>query len=196
MTGANRPKEQWHKGTAKYEEGKTLTDIFAHEVENQKMAWYVDYYTEDPGRYRVRYLAVSPTNTVLMTNENKDERDPADLESSQWGGSDVAEWFCRDGSKVEHRWVFLFQHSSGEVYGIHCEANRVFAFGPASLSLPISNMWEEYVEHGILGPLKACSKVEESKLFGIIEDPDVHGQLVASGMLVEYLTALATILDE
>lgn len=196
MTNANRPKEQWHKGTDKYEEGKTLTDIFAHEVENPKMAWYVDYYTEDPGRYRVRYLAVGPTNTILMTNENKDERDPADLASSQWEAGDVAEWFTPDGSTVQHRWAFIFQHSSGEVYGIHCEKFRIFAFGPASLSLPTSNLWEEYVEHGILGPVKACAKVEESKLFGIIEDPDVQGQLVKSGLLVEYLGALATLLDE
>ena len=197
MATEKRPKEQWHKGTDKYEEeAKTLTDIFAHEVENPKMAWYVDYYTEDPGRYRVRYLAVSARNTIFMTNENKDERDPADLESSQWGGADVAEWFSPDGSNVEHRWVFLFQHASGEVYGIHTEANRVFAFGPASLSLPMVNLWEEYVEHGILGPVQACSKIQESKLFGIIEDPDVQGQLVKSGLLQEYLSALAALLDE
>lgn len=197
MTEAKRPKEQFHKGTAKYEEeGKTLTEIFAHEVENPKMAWYVDYYTEDPGRYRVRYLATSPTNTILMTNENKEERDPADLASSQWEAGDVAEWFRRDGSLVEHRWCFLFQHSSGEVYGIHCESNRVFAFGPNSLSLPTSNLWEEYVEHGILGALRSCAGISESKLYGIVEDPDVQGQLVKSGLLVEYLSALAALLDE
>lgn len=195
MTTDNRPKEQWYPGTGKYEKGETLTDIFAHEVENPKMAWYVDYYTEDPARYQVRYLAVSPRATVFMTNENKDERDPSDLEGSQWGGSDVAEWFSRDGSNVEHRWVLIFQHASGEVYGLHVEANRVFAFGPASLNLPTNNLWEEYVEHGILGPVQAVAKLQESKLYGIIEDPDVGGQLTKSGLVIEYMTALAVLLD-
>ena len=83
-----------------------------------------------------------------MTNENKDERNPADLDSTQWGPDDVAEWFTPDGSTVEHRWVFLFQHNSGEVFGIHVEKYRVFAFGPTSLSLPTCNLWEEYVENG------------------------------------------------
>jgi hypothetical protein len=195
MAEANRPKEVFHKGTAKYEEGKPLTEIFAHEVENPKMAWYVDYYTEDPGRYRVRYLAVSPTNTILMTNENKDERDPADLDASQWSAGDVAEWFTADGSTVEHRWCMIFQHTSGEVYGIHVEKFRVFAFGPASLSLSTGNLWDEYVENGILGPLRACAGITESKLVGIVEDPNVHGQLEKSGLLVEYLSALASVLD-
>jgi hypothetical protein len=195
MAEATLPKEQFHKGTAKYEEDKSLTDIFAHEVENPKMAWYVDYYTEDPGRYRVRYLAVSPRHTILMTNENKDERDPADLQGSQWEAGDVAEWFTVDGSTVEHRWCFIFRHTSGEVYGIHVEKFRVFAFGPASLSLSTSNLWEEYVEHGILGPLRSCAGVQESKLHGIIEDPDVYGHLSKTGLLVDYLSALAALLD-
>lgn len=192
---ANRPKEQFHKGTDKYADSKSLTEIFSHDVENQKVAWYVDYYTEDPGRYRVRYLAVSPTNKILMTNENKDERDPADPESTQWESADVAEWFSVEGSPIEHRWVFLFQHTSGELYGIHCEANRVFAFGPASLSLPTSNLWEEYVEHGILGAIRGCTQFSDSTLYGIIEDPNVRGQLEKSGLLVEYLSALAALLD-
>lgn len=196
MTTANRPKEHFHKGTAKYDKGDTLTDIFAHEVENPKLAWYVDYYTEDPERYRVRYLASSTRETIYMTNENKDERDPADLEASQWGGGDVAEWFSKDGSNIEHRWLFLFRHTSGELYGIHVEKFRVFAFGPASLSLPTSNLWEEYVEHGILGPVKSCTSIAESKLFGIVEDADIHGQLEKSGMLVDYLSALASVLDK
>jgi hypothetical protein len=196
MTTEKRPKEQFHKGTDKYEEDKTLTDIFAHEVENQKMAWYVDYYTEDPGRYRVRYLAVSPRHTILMTNENKDERDPADLQGSQWEAGDVAEWFTVDGSTVEHRWCFIFQHTtSGEVYGIHVEKYRVFAFGPASLSLSTGNLWEEYVEHGILGAIRACVGMKDSRLVGIVEDPDVQGQLAKSGLMVDYLSALAAVLD-
>ncbi len=196
MANEKRPKEQWHKGTDKYEDDpKSLTDIFAHEVENPKMAWYVDYYTEDPGRYRVRYLAVSARNTIFMTNENKDERDPADLDASQWGEGDVAEWFTADGSTVEHRWCFLFQHNAGEVYGIHVEKFRVFAFGPACLSLSTSNLWEDYVEHGILGPLRACAGIDESSLLGIVEDPNVYGQLEKDGLQVEYLSALAAILD-
>jgi hypothetical protein len=130
-----------------------------------------------------------------MTNENKDERDPADLDSSQWGEGDVAEWFSADGSTVEHRWCLTFQHTSGEVYGIHVERFRVFAFGPASLSLSTSNLWEEYVENGILGALRACAGITESSLVGIIEDPDLNGQLVKAGLQVEYLSALAAVLD-
>jgi hypothetical protein len=196
MTTASRLKENFHKGTVKYEEDKPLTEIFSHEVENPKMAWYVDYYTEDPGRYRVRHLAVNPTNTILMTNENKDERDPADLQASQWDAEDVAEWFTVDGSTVEHRWCFIFQHTtSSEVYGIHVEKYRVFAFGPASLSLSTGNLWEEYVEHGILGAIRACVGMKDSRLVGIVEDPDVQGQLAKSGLMVDYLSALAAVLD-
>lgn len=185
-----------HLGTQKFQNNDTLAHLFKHDVSNEKVAWYVDYYTEDAERYRVRYLADDDAgNRIMMTNENKMDRDPADLESSQWQAQDVAEWFAVDGSTVQHRFVFLFQHDSGESYGIHCEAYRVFAFGPASLSLGTSNLWDDYVENGIHGPIRGCASFDQSELSAIIVDPNVYGHLDMVGLLPHYLSALATMLD-
>lgn len=188
--------ETVHLGTQKFQNDDTLAKLFKHDVSNDKVAWYVDYYTEDAERYRVRYLADDDAgNRVMMTNENKMDRDPADLESSQWQAHDVAEWFALDGSTVQHRFIFLFQHASGETYGIHCEAYRVFAFGPSALSLGTSNFWDDYVENGILGPIRGCAAFDQSELSAIIVDPYVYGHLDMVGLLPDYFSALAAVLD-
>jgi hypothetical protein len=186
-----------HVGSTVFKSGKSLSEIFSHEIKNDKMAWYIDYYTQNAEHYRVRYLATEAVNghAIMMTNENKEARDPSDPEGGQWLGSDVAPWFKKDGSDSQHRWVFLFEHVSGETYGVHCEANRVFLFGPASLSLPTSNLWDEYVEHGIYGPIRSAAEFDQSQLESIIIDPDVHGSLEKKGLLIEYTNALASLLD-
>jgi hypothetical protein len=191
-----RPQEIVHKGATKFQESTPLTEIFDREVANNLVAWYVDYYTENAEQYRVRYLAQDDNgNMVKMTNENKSHRDPADLESSQWGPDDVAEWFTEDGSDVQNRLIFLFAHAAGETFGIHAEAYRVFSFGPASLSLPTTNLWPQYVEDGIHGPILGCGDFDQFKLLSIIENPNVHGHLDDAGLLSEYMGALATVLD-
>ena len=104
----------------------------------------MDHFTEQASQYGVRYLA----DGIMMTNENKDQRDPNDKEGSQWTGPDVAEWFIKDDES--HSYTFLFQLTDiGEVFGIHAESYRVFPFGPQALSLPVANLWDDYVEHGI-----------------------------------------------
>ena len=37
--------------------GKKLTQIFEQEVRNDKIAWYVDYFTQDAAQFNVRFLA-------------------------------------------------------------------------------------------------------------------------------------------
>jgi hypothetical protein len=190
---ASEKRETVHLGETKFQENLALNVLFAREVGNAKIAWYIDYYTEDAERFSVRYIAKLGELVVKMTNENKFDRDAADPEGTQWGPEDVTEWFKSDGK--ENCWLFFFQHNSGEVFGIHCEPNRVFAFGPSSLSLPMSNLWGEYVEDGIRGPIRACSAVDESKLQAISINPDVFGHLKKVDLVHDYMCALAAILD-
>jgi hypothetical protein len=96
---------------------------------------------------------------------------------------------------VQHRWLCLFQHPSGELFGIHFEAYRLFAFGPASLSLPLSSLWDAYVEDGIRGPIMGCGDLSNIKVSSIIVDPNVRGYLENAGLLTDYMNALATTLD-
>jgi hypothetical protein len=80
------------------------------------------------------------------------------------------------------------------VFGIHVEANRVFPFGARALSLPVENLWSEYVEHGILGPLKACLSAQNAKLVAIVADSRFE-TLERYGLTQDYMLTLAAILD-
>jgi hypothetical protein len=129
----------------------------------------------------------------MMTNENKEQRDPNDIEGSQWEGGDVAEWFGK--TKPQHTWVAVFIHDTGEVFGIHVEANRVFPFGARALSLPVENLWTEYVEHGIYGPLKVCLMGKSAKLIAIVADAR-FATLETYGLTQDYMLTLAAVLDK
>jgi hypothetical protein len=175
--------------------GKKLSQIFDQEVRNDKIAWYVDYFTQDAAQFNVRFLAGEDDDPkrVMMTNENKEQRDPNDIAGSQWEGADVAEWFGK--TKPQHTWVAVFAHDTGEVFGIHVEANRVFPFGARALSLPVENLWREYVEHGILGPLKACLSAKNAKLVAIVADARFE-TLDGYGLTQDYMLTLAAVLDK
>jgi hypothetical protein len=175
--------------------GKKLSQIFEQEVRNDKIAWYVDYFTQDADQFNVRFLAGADGDPkrVMMTNENKEQRDPNDIEGSQWEGADVAEWFGK--TKPQHTWIVIFTHDSGEVFGIHVEANRVFPFGARALSLPVENLWSEYVEHGIHGPLKACLSAKNAKLVAIVADAQ-FATLEGYGLTQDYMLTLAAVLDK
>jgi len=175
--------------------GKKLTTIFEQEVRNDKIAWYVDYFTQDAAQFNVRFLAGSDDDPdrVMMTNENKEQRDPNDIAGSQWEGGDVAEWFGK--TKPQHTWVAIFTHDSGEVFGIHVESNMVFTFGARALSLPVENLWKEYVEHGILGPLQACLSSKNAKLVAIVADAR-FATLDTYGLTQDYMLTLAAVLDK
>ena len=193
-------KEVTYLGTRKFNEGKSLHKILLEELANDRMAWYVDYFTDDPETFEVRYIATEPNTGVeiLMTNENKNQRDAADPENGQWGPKDVAEWFKQEvpnGDKIEHRWIMSFTSDTGEVWGLHIEAYRIFCFGPNVLSLPSENLWDSYVEDGIAGPLKASLEFKKSKLHAIVINPDVFGTLSKIGLVQDYMLALAQMLD-
>jgi hypothetical protein len=175
--------------------GKKLSQIFEQEVRNDKIAWYVDYFTQDAAQFNVRFLAGADDDPkrVMMTNENKEQRDPNDIEGSQWEGKDVAEWFGK--AKPQHIWCVIFTHDTGEVFGIHVESNRVFPFGARALSLPVENLWKEYVEHGIYGPLKACLAGKNAKLVAIVADSR-FATLETYGLTQDYMLTLAAILDK
>jgi len=190
----SRLKEVVFGGTEQFNENKTLAEIWKAEVNNNAIAWYIDYYTEDPETFQVRILAEGNGRTVRMTNENKADRD-AD-EGLKWGGVDVKDWFIEDGSDHAHHWDLIFRHASGEEMGIHVEPFRVFAFGPASLSLPLTNMWDAYIEDGILGPVKGTAGFDEMSLLAIAVDSDLYGgQLQAHNLVSHYMVGLASILD-
>jgi len=175
--------------------GKKLSDIFEVEVKNDKIAWYCDYFTQDAAQFNVRFLAGNDNDPgrVMMTNENKEQRDPNDVDGSQWGGGDVAEWFGK--TKPQHTWIIIFVHPTGEVFGLHVEANRVFPFGARALSLPVENLWDEYIEHGILGPLKACLVSKDAKLVAIVADAQ-FSTLEKYGLTQDYMLTLAAVLDK
>jgi len=178
---------------------KRLAEIWANEVGNDRMAWYVDYFLEEPAQFQVRLLAEDDaTGTVIRaTNENKEQRDPNDPENSQWGSEDVGRWFIHElpnGNAVEHRWVLLFTSPQGEVWGIHIERNLIFCFGPDSLSLPAENLWDIYVEHGLAGPMMASNN-RNSKLLAFIDQPDVFGFIEREDVLQHYMVALAGAVD-
>jgi hypothetical protein len=187
-------KEIVFKGSRPFNDGKALKDIFSSEVGNDRMAWYVDYFLEDPSKFQVRFLAEDSNGvTVRMTNENKEQRDPND----QWGANDVSRWFQQEipgSDSIEHRWIILFSSPVGEIWGLHLEANRVFLFGPNALSLPTENLWEDYVENGISGPIKA-SNHSQSVFLSLVIDPDLFGALDKENVLQDYMIALAGILD-
>ena len=188
-------KEIVYKGATKCDdEDNDLAIIFSREIKNERVAWYVDYFTEDAEQFNVRYLVKSPVR-LMMTNENIDQRDPADKDGSQWNSKDVAEWFgAEDGQHGKHTWVFIFQHEAGETFGIHCEAERVFAFGPRALSIGFANMWSEYVENGIRGPLHACTLGKDAQLVAIVDQPRWE-TLNQYGLQQDYMLHLAAVLD-
>jgi hypothetical protein len=199
MTTNAQPKEIVHLGATIFGDGKTLSDTFQQKVKNDAMAWYIDYYLEESEaeRFDVHFVATEINgNVIRMTNEKKAERDPADVQKKQWKPEDVAKWFAQDGSTMANRWIFLCRHASGELYGVHCEPYRVFLFGPPCLSLPISNLWDDYVENGIHGPIRSFAEFDQSELYAIIMDPDVYGRLENEGLLADYASALASVLDE
>jgi hypothetical protein len=179
------------KASRSFDNG-TLAAAFDREIQNEHIAWYVDYYTEDPANFGVKYLVPG----LHMTNENKEHRDSADKEGTQWDGPDVCEWFeSKSDPGARHTWVFLLKTADdAAVYGIHCAAEHVFAFGPQSLSLPSTNLWEEYIEHGIRGPLKAILPVKDMKLVAIIENPR-WGTLTQFGLSQEWMLTRAALLD-
>lgn len=177
------------RGDKSYD-GHRLSEIWDREVKNEKIAWYVDHFTEDAEQFGVRYLIPD----LRMTNENKDQRDPNDKEGSQWGSDDVAEWFGKDD--ILHTYTFVFQIPDiSEVFGIHCEPRRVFPFGPRALSLPVANLWDEYIEHGVNGPLKACMVTDNSKLVAIVQNP-TWATIEKYGLGQDFMLTLAGILDQ
>lgn len=182
--------EVLHPGDKSYD-GQKLAEIWDREVRNEKIAWYVDHFTEDAIKFGVRYLA----DGIMMTNENKDQRDPNDREGSQWNSDDVAEWFEKDG--MVHTYTFLFQLSDvGELFGIHCKPFKVLPFGPQALSLPVANLWDEYVEHGINGPLKSCClEAASPKLVAIVHNP-LWRTLEKYGLGADFALSAAGVLDK
>ena len=178
-------------GTGK---GRKLQDIFPQEVFNDRVAWYIDYFTEDGGDYSVRYLVEdneTVDNTIYLTNENKETRDP----NEPWTSDDVIPWFEKNGEQLT-TWEFLFTHKQiRESFGIHFEPNLIFAYGSRGLLLGEDNMWLRYIEDGILGPIKLCGDPKSFNLDAIAINPSIKW-LENNNLLGEYLLGLAKAVDE
>lgn len=120
------------------EDNTTLDDVFQREVfENKHLAWYVDFFTENPHMYDVRYLCDNPH--INVTDENIEHRDGDDI----WGSEDVARWF-RDDAGV-YRMVIRFQTKDGEAHTL--------SLSPATADLDGNDFWDRYVVLGIRGAL-------------------------------------------
>lgn len=195
-------REQAFAGNSKFG-NKSLQDIFSNKVFNPQIAWYIDYYLKEVLLNYVNFLATCPETgkTIKATDENKEVRDPNDIENSQWSGEDVKNWFVEtnetgeEEEKIQHRWILLFEAKNRENFGIHFEAYRVFCFGPSSLHLPTENLWEEYVEDGLFGPIEASGQ-DKPQILYLIDQPDVFGFLDKTGLVNEYMVALANILAD
>lgn len=125
---------------------ETLSDRFKREVfEDKRFAWYVDFYTVNPGRYACRYLCENPL--IKVTNEALCGRDPDDSpgDDTKWGSGDVSEWF-RDDSGVVHGMVFSFHTKDGETHSLTLSSKVADLDG--------DDRWAEYVELGIKGALR------------------------------------------
>ncbi len=84
-----------------------LSELFLREVvENTTLAWYVDYFTEDPAMFRIFYLSVEPR--LMWTNEVLEQRDPEDPASTMWSHEDVARWFFATDEKEEYAHTVKF----------------------------------------------------------------------------------------
>jgi len=174
----------------------SLKEIFKERVYNPRIAWYVDYYLKNPEQYALNFLAENSdgTETIRATSEDKDVRDPND-EENRWNGEEVTNWFYEKidkEEKIEHIWILLFKASSGEVFGQHVEANKVFCFGPESLDIPGYNQWDIYVEDGLFGPLNKINQ-KSPELICIIDQPDLFGRLAEENLLHTYLMQLLLI---
>ena len=195
----NYGKELALLGTKVYQgSGKNnkLSDIFHQEVVNNRVAWYVDYFTEDAEQFGVRYLVEDGNDIVMMTNENLEFRDASDP-STQWDANTVAEWFQSgpDGAREDNTWVFMFRHTqSSEIFGIHCEPYLVFAFGSRALCLAEGNMWNDYVPGGILAPMKNCGDPTNMQLESILINPSVKA-ISDHDLLQEFLLGMAAAID-
>ena len=169
--------------------GQKLHEIFAKEVINNRVVWYVDYFTEDGANYSVRYLVDDGANTIMMTNENRERRDP----NEKWNSEDVEPWFKKND--VSHTMLFLFNHTdTSEVFGIYCAAGLVFAFGSRALMLAKGNMWDTYLVDGILGAMKACGDATKSKLEAIVANPRME-ILDKHGLRQEFVLGMTAAID-
>lgn len=166
---------------------KTLASIFTSNVENDDLAWYVDYYIQDPWKYKIQYLAETPHSTIRITNENKTDRNPND----PWKVNEFIEWFTKPDGET-HSMVAIFS-TSEEKFGIAYQPEKVFAFGSRALSLPSGSLWTEYMEDGIYGPLKS-SMSKGYKLVAIIADPTL-GTLKNYGLHEDYILSLSYLLE-
>ena len=172
-----------------------LDEHFAKEVNNARVIWYVDYFTEDGSTYSVRYLVDdggrTSEKTIMITNENRDRRVPSDV----WSSEDVEPWFEKNG--VNHTMMFLFNPSdvAGETFGIFCAPKLIFSFGSRALMLSRDNMWPTYLQDGILGAMKLCGEPSKLKLEAIVANPRVDF-LDRYDLRQDFILGMATALDK
>lgn len=123
---------------------ESLDEVFRREaVLNTDMAWYVDHFSEDVGKFNVRQFAVDPL--LSWTNEVISQRDPDDPIESQWGAEDVVSWFT-DSKGAVHVYVVKFQ-AGGEEHRL--------TLRPYSASLDDRiELWNEYVDQGVRGAME------------------------------------------
>lgn len=145
------------------EDTVSLSDHFQCAVlDDPRYAWYVDYFTVDPWRYRVYFFSTEPL--IRWTNENVSERDPFNVEESCWTPDDVAMWFVHeneDGTTTTYEHVIKF-HSENAAHELRIGAYAVFLDG--------ENRWDEYCEFGVRG---AMGEFGEKRAFNRLDSIEV-----------------------
>ena len=115
-------------------------------VQDTTVVWYVDHFTIDPGMFNVFYLSSDPS--INWTNENLEERDPADSDNTEWASDDVATWFSSQdegGSSLHWYEHVVYFHSGGSPHRLLLAAHNVTLDG--------ADRWAEYVKFGVKGAI-------------------------------------------
>lgn len=143
-------------------------------------AWYVDYFTDQPTRYGVKYF--SDIRMLSWTNEKIHDLPPGP--EGRWDSDDVAEWFhqqeafLRDERTVTGPPVAdlpcretLFTNvlnfvAGGKNHTVSLAAKRIEIDGKNS-----PEAWDRYVDYGVRGAMRPFLSTYE-KLVSI----DIYGE--------------------
>jgi hypothetical protein len=128
---------------AKKVDASSLDAIFKRDVlEDERWAWYVDYYTEDAAKFNVSYLTAD--QLVCWTNERLSD-------GSLWDADDVAKWFAA-GSDSDSDKPTYYKHT----VNFHADGKpHTLRLSTYNCTLDGRDVETEYIKDGVRGALGA-----------------------------------------
>ena len=126
---------------------------FQREVlENERRAWYVDYYSTSAEQFNVNYFSSSPK--IHWTDEDLSQRE-AGYEQKDWTSEDISDWFTSRDADIRATGTYAqtFKFEAGHtaepsIHEVRFEAGAIVVNGT-----PDERAWERYIKLGISGAL-------------------------------------------